>query len=129
MNEISLKKQLWSTAEDLNPHSVGIWNFIFLSSELIRISLENINDNFLKSLFWLRIKIVIWSVLICRSWEIFEIFREPVFYNVIYRDDWYFWSNEKLKIKVKDRRLTLLTFWSLLSVKCSLENFSRRDLS
>ena len=66
------KKRFWSTAEDLNPHTVGIWNFIFFviwnsDSELIRISLENINDNFLKSLFWLRIKIITICDLKCSN--------------------------------------------------------------
>ena len=37
-------------------------------------------------------------------------------------DDLYLWSNQELKIEAKDLKLTLITFWNLLDVKCSLEN-------
>ena len=55
---------------------------------------------------------------------ILKFFRGSFYDDVIYRDDSYLWSNEWIKIKDKDVRLTLVTFWNLLAVKWSPEKYS-----
>ena len=52
----------------------------------------------------------------------FREFLRTFYDDVIYRNDSYKWPNEKVKIQEKDLRLTLLTFWYFLALKCSLEN-------
>ena len=55
--------------------------------------------------------------------EFFEFFRS--FYDdVIYRDDSYLWSGEKLKIKAKERIVAMVKFFNLLAVKILQEKYS-----
>ena len=61
-----------------------------------------------------------WEYAVLEKW-IFENFRGPFYDDVIYRDYSYLWSNEEIKIKAKDLRLTLVTFGDFLAVKWSLE--------
>ena len=63
------------------------------------------------------------SYAVLEKW-IFKIFWGPFYDDVINKDDSYVWSNEELKIKLKDLNLILVTFWNLLAVKCLLENYS-----
>ena len=65
------------------------------------------------------------SCTVLEKW-FFENFWGPFYDEVIFKDVSYLWSTERLKIKVKDLNLTLLTFWNLLAVRCFLEHYSHK---
>ena len=89
------------------PHTVVLWTFKlsnikrFVNTIFVDIFFITLLLSF-KEL--VKIDAVQIKILICRSWEV--NFRGPFYNDVIYRDDSYLWSNEELKIKAKDSKLT-----------------------
>ena len=62
---------------------------------------------------------------------IFFNFREGFYDDVIFTFNWFLCSKVKIKIinnKGKDLRLTMVTFWNLLALECSLKHQRNQNI-
>ena len=80
---------------------------------------ESLSLDWPPNYFFNSIHHLVYAVL--EKWN-FENFRGLPYDDLLYRDDFYFWSNEE-KNKAKDVGLTYVAFWNLLAINYSLENY------